>query len=169
MEEEGGASTKEGFREEPGPPVSVRSSYNSSVLFCRCNEGNNQSASWTPADYSHCERRPGLLKELLPLPPSLPLLEKHGSGGGGGAAAAVANANGRSELAGRGLAAPLGLSLGGSPLLQELSELEGQIATIKQQLQAAMKRKRELEQLQSQQQGSPSQPSMHQCSLPTPH
>lgn len=119
------------------------------------------------ADSAHGERRPVLLKELLPL------LEKHGGGGGAATAAANANSNGRSELGGRGLAPPLGAGPGGSsggPLLQELSELEAQIAAIKQQLQAAMRRKRELEQLQSHQQGAPSgQPSAHQYALPAPH
>lgn len=71
----------------------------------------------------------------------------------------------------RSFAPPQGAGPGsGSPLIQELSELEAQIAAIKQQLQAAMRRKRELEQLQSHQQGTPSgQPSAHQYALPTPH
>uniref|UniRef100_A0A3Q1H618 Glutamate receptor n=1 Tax=Anabas testudineus TaxID=64144 RepID=A0A3Q1H618_ANATE len=96
-----------------------------------CNEGNNQSASWNPAEsrrrvlpqemQNDLERPPS--QDLPPPPPpsplphphSLPLLEKH-----------LRN-----------------------PLVQELSELEGQILVIKQQLQSAMRRKRELEQYQS--------------------
>lgn len=144
-----------------GPLVSDHYSQNASVLFCRCNEGNNQSSSRAPADSAHCERRPVLLKELLPL------LEK--SGGGSGASAA--NANGRTEVVARSFASPPGAGPGsGGPLIQELTELEAQIAAIKQQLQAAMRRKRELEQLQSHQQGAPSgQSSAHQYALPTPH
>uniref|UniRef100_A0A3P8RXR0 Glutamate receptor n=1 Tax=Amphiprion percula TaxID=161767 RepID=A0A3P8RXR0_AMPPE len=85
----------------------------------------------------------------------------------------VTNSNGRSDLLGRGLSQGLGPGQGGSgqgimqcrglgvgdcgpglgvgrnPLVQELSELEGQIVVIKQQLQSAMRRKRELEQYQS--------------------
>lgn len=133
------------------------------VLTCRCNEGNNLSASRTPADSARCERRPVLLKELLPL------LEKPGSSSG--AATSPANANGRTEIVARSFATPLGAGPGGSgPLIQELSELETHIAAIKQQLQAAMRRKRELEQLQSHQQAAPSgQPSAHQYALPTSH
>lgn len=68
-------------------------------------------------------------------------------------------------------ATPPGAGPGSSgPLIQELSELEAQIAAIKQQLQVAMRRKRELEQLQSHQQGALSgQPSAHQYALPTPN
>uniref|UniRef100_A0A8C2XCQ6 Glutamate receptor n=1 Tax=Cyclopterus lumpus TaxID=8103 RepID=A0A8C2XCQ6_CYCLU len=69
----------------------------------RCNEGNNQSASWNPAESSHCNRRRVLLQEM------------------------------QNDLERRGLG-------------QELSELEGKILVIKQQLQTAMRRKRELEQ-----------------------
>lgn len=131
------------------------------VLSCRCNEGNNQSAVRTPADSAHCERRPVLLKELLPL------LEK--PGGGSGAATSAANANGRTEVVARSFATPLEAGPSGGPLIQELSELEAHIAAIKQQLQAAMRRKRELEQLQSHQQGAPSgPPSAHQYALPNP-
>lgn len=131
------------------------------VLSCRCNEGNNQSAARTPADSAHCERRPVLLKELLPL------LEKPGSGSG--ATTSAANANGRTEAAARSFAMPPEAGPSGGPLIQELSELEAQITAIKQQLQAAMRRKRELEQLQSHQQGAPSgPPSAHQYALPNP-
>lgn len=173
-------------------------------LISRCNEGNNQSTSWNPAESSHCNRRRVLPKEIqndlerppsqdlsCPPPPSplrhphaLPLLEKH--------LPIVTNANGRSDLLGRGLGQGLGPGPGGSgqvitsgqcrglgagdcgaglgvgrnPLVQELSELEGQIVVIKQQLQSAMRRKRELEQFQSEhqqaKQTAPSQPSTHQ-------
>ncbi|XP_038590619.1 glutamate receptor ionotropic, NMDA 3A [Micropterus salmoides] len=168
----------------------------------RCNEGNNQSASWNSS--SHCNRRRVLPQEMqndlehtssqdlppppppspLPHPHSLPLLEKH--------LPIVTNSNGRSDLLGRGLSQGLGPGLGGSgqgitsgqcrglgvgdsgpglgmgrnPLVQELSELEGQILVIKQQLQSAMRRKRELEQYQSENQQAnqtaPSQPTTHQ-------
>lgn len=166
----------------------------------RCNEGKNQSASWKPADSSHCNRRRVLHKELqndlelppsqdlpctpcpLPLPQSIPLLEKH--------LAKVIGSNGQSNLSGRGLGQGLGPrhggprqgttlgqcrglgardcgpSLGRNPLVQELSELEGQIQVIKQQLQSAMRRKRELEQFRSEhQQTKQTGPSQ---STPTP-
>lgn len=79
----------------------------------------------------------------------------------------MTSSNGRSDLLGRvlggsgqGLApgqcralgvgdSGPGLGAGRSPLVQELSELEAQILVIKQQLQSAMRRKRELEQYQS--------------------
>lgn len=167
-------------------------------LISRCNEGNNQSACWNPAESSHCNRRRVLPQEMqndlerpssqdLPSPPppspqphphSLPLLAKH--------LPTVTNSNGRSDLLGRGLGqgpgpgqggsgqgitrlgvGDFGLSLcvGRSPLAQELSELEGQILLIKQQLQSAMRRKRELEQYQSENQQAnqtaPSQPTTH--------
>ncbi|XP_008276279.1 glutamate receptor ionotropic, NMDA 3A [Stegastes partitus] len=168
----------------------------------RCNEGNNQSASWNPAESSHCNRRRVLPQEMqndlerpssqdlppppppspLPHPHSLPLLEKH--------LPIVTTSNGRSDLLGRALSQGLGPGQGGSgqgvapcrglgvgdcgpglgvgrnPLVQELSELEGQILVIKQQLQSAMRRKRELEQYQSENQQAnqtaPSQPTTHQ-------
>ncbi|KAM8871492.1 glutamate receptor ionotropic, NMDA 3A [Synchiropus picturatus] len=151
----------------------------------RCNEGNNQSASWNPSD-SHCNRHRVLPLELqndlehmgagdisslqspspLPLSNSLPLLEKHRP--------IVTTSNGRSEMLGRSLCQSLGgpgqglapgqcrglgagdcgpgLAVGRNPLCQELSELEGQIVKIKQQLQSAMRRKRELEQYQAENQ-----------------
>ncbi|XP_018536138.1 glutamate receptor ionotropic, NMDA 3A [Lates calcarifer] len=165
----------------------------------RCNEGNNQSVSWNPAESSHCNRRRVLPQEMqndlerpssqdlppppppspLPHPHPLPLLEKH--------LPIVTTSNGRSDLLGRGLGQGLGpgqgasgqgltqcrglgvgdcgpgLSVGRNPLVQELSELEGQILVIKQQLQSAMRRKRELEQYQSENQQAnqtaPSQPT----------
>ncbi|XP_068430972.1 glutamate receptor ionotropic, NMDA 3A [Clinocottus analis] len=155
----------------------------------RCNEGNNQSASWNPAESSHCNRRRVLPQEMqndlerrssqdlpsppspssLPHPHSLPLMEKHPP--------IVTNSNGRTDLLGRGLGQVLGPGQGcsgqglarlgvGGPLVQELSELEGQILVIKQQLQTAMRRKRELEQYQSENhqanQTASSQPTTHQ-------
>ncbi|XP_061836905.2 glutamate receptor ionotropic, NMDA 3A [Nerophis lumbriciformis] len=145
----------------------------------RCNQGNNQSASWNPSDSSLCNRRRVLPKETqndLERPCSqdpasaLPLLEKQ--------LPIVTTSNGRSNLLGRlcsqglgqgqGSSAPgvapgqcrglgvgdsgPGVSVGRSPLMQELSELESQITVIKQQLQSAMRRKRELEQYQSENQ-----------------
>ncbi|XP_072227394.1 glutamate receptor ionotropic, NMDA 3A [Leuresthes tenuis] len=99
----------------------------------------------------------------LPHPHTLPLLEKH--------VPMVTTSNGRSDLLGRGLAqgqggsgqgiqcralgvgdCRQGLGVGQNSLVQELSELEGQILVIKQQLQSAMRRKRELEQYQSENQ-----------------
>lgn len=171
-------------------------------LISRCNEGNNQSTPWNPADT--CNRRKVLPKETqndlecLPSqdppcpssqsprthPHSLPLLEKH--------LPIVTNSNGRSDLLGRVLGQGLGSGHGGSgqgitsgqcrglgagdcgpgpsvgsnPLVQELSELEGQILVIKQQLQSAMRRKRELEQFQSEHQQAtqtaPSQSTTYQ-------
>lgn len=103
----------------------------------------------------------------LPHPNTLPLLEKPPP--------IVTTTNGRSDLLGRGVSPSLGSvqvgsvhgliqcrGLGGdsssgpgvgrNSLVQELSELEGQITAIKQQLQSAMRRKRELEQYQSENQ-----------------
>ncbi|XP_029940238.1 glutamate receptor ionotropic, NMDA 3A [Salarias fasciatus] len=113
----------------------------------------------------------------LPHPYSLPMLEKH--------LPMVTTSNGRSDLLGRALGQGQGgsgqgvtqcrglgvgdcgpgLSVGNNTLVQELSELEGQIVAIKQQLQSAMRRKRELEQYQSENQQAnqtaPSQPTTH--------
>uniref|UniRef100_A0A3B4AIU3 Glutamate receptor n=1 Tax=Periophthalmus magnuspinnatus TaxID=409849 RepID=A0A3B4AIU3_9GOBI len=95
----------------------------------RCNEGNNQSACWNATDSSHCNRRrviPEVQNDLER--PSSQDIPKH--------LPIVTTSNGRSDLVGR------------NPLVQELSELESQIHMIKQQLQSAMRRKRELEQYQ---------------------
>lgn len=148
-----GARLSEIFLGEPGP--SFRS-------FFRRAEGDNQSASWKPPDSAHSGRRRLLLRQIQkdlqrppaqepprsPAPQGLPLLEKHWS-------------NGRSEP-GRGASGPVSASapgpgdrgpgLGRLTLVQELSELEAQIQVIKQQLQAALRRKQELEQFQSDQQ-----------------
>ncbi|XP_032425275.1 glutamate receptor ionotropic, NMDA 3A [Xiphophorus hellerii] len=163
----------------------------------RCNEGNNQSASWNPPESSHCNRRRFLPQDIqndlehpspqdLPPPPppsphphphTLPLLEKH--------MPIVTTSNGRSDLLGRVLGqgqegpgqtttqcCSLGVGdgslgqVGRNPLVQELSELEGQITAIKLQLQSALRRKRELERYQTDNQQtsqtSPNQPSTHQ-------
>nr|XP_061800364.1 glutamate receptor ionotropic, NMDA 3A-like [Nerophis lumbriciformis] len=123
----------------------------------------------------------------LPLPPpasafplhhSLPLMDKH--------LPIVTTSNGRSNLLsrlcaqGQGSAAlgmtpgpclgvgdsGSGLGMGRSPLVQELSELENQISMIKQQLQSAMRRKRELEKYQLENplanQTTPSPATVHQ-------
>lgn len=97
----------------------------------------------------------------------------------------VTTSNGRSDLLGRVLGqgqegsgqtttqcCGLGVGdgslgqVGRNPLVQELSELEGQITAIKLQLQSALRRKRELERYQTENQQtnqtSPSQPSTHQ-------
>ncbi|XP_061658003.1 glutamate receptor ionotropic, NMDA 3A [Syngnathoides biaculeatus] len=169
----------------------------------RCNEGNNQSASWNPTESSLCTRRRVLPNEAhndldcpsrdLPLPPpvsalplhhSLPLLDKHlpilstpngrtnllarlypqGLGQGQGSATPIM-ASGQCVGLGVGDCGP-GLGVNQSPLAQELSELESQIAVIKQQLQSAMRRKRELEKYQSENplpnQTTPSQATVHQ-------
>lgn len=117
-------------------------------------------------------------------PNPLPLLEKH--------LPIVTTSNGRTDLLGRvlgqgpgpgqgssgqgialgqcrglgvGDCGP-GVGVGRNPLVQELSELEGHILVIKQQLQSAMRRKRELEQYQSENQPANqtalSQPSARQ-------
>lgn len=137
------------------------------MFVLRCNEGNTQSASWKPPDSAHSNRRRLLLKQIQkdlerppaqelpcsPAPQAPPLLEKHWS-------------NGRSELGQRSASGPAltlahcrglgsgdrGPGLGRVTLVQELSELEGQIQVIKQQLQEAMRRKQELEQFQSEHQ-----------------
>ncbi|XP_034048091.1 glutamate receptor ionotropic, NMDA 3A [Thalassophryne amazonica] len=159
----------------------------------RCNEGNNQSASWNPSKSSQWNRRRTIPQEVqndlerpssqdLPPPPpssprshphSFPLLENHLS--------VVTTSNGRSDLLELGLGQRLasgqgltpgqcrgvadcgpGIAMGQNTLVQELSELEGQILVIKQQLQSAIRRKRELEQYQSEHQPAnqtaPSQP-----------
>uniref|UniRef100_A0A665TZE3 Glutamate receptor n=1 Tax=Echeneis naucrates TaxID=173247 RepID=A0A665TZE3_ECHNA len=124
----------------------------------RCNEGNNQSACWNPSESALYNRRRVLPQEmqndlerpssqdLPPPPPPSPLPHPHSLCRGLGA----------------GDCGP-GLGVGRKPLVQELSELEGQILVIKQQLQSAMRRKRELEQYQSENQQAnqtaPSQPS----------
>lgn len=79
-------------------------------------------------------------------PHSLPLMEKPPP--------VVTTSNGRSDMLGLGLGQGPGpgqrvSGTGRTPLVQELSELESHIVLIKQQLQSAMRRKRELEQLQS--------------------
>ncbi|XP_029024563.1 glutamate receptor ionotropic, NMDA 3A [Betta splendens] len=162
----------------------------------RCNEGNNPAASWNPGDSSHCNRRRVLPQEMQndlerpsqdpasSLPHSLPLLEKH--------LPIVTTSNGRSDLLGRALGQGLGpgqgpaqcrsfgvgdcgpgLGTGRNTLVQELSELEGQIQVIKQQLQTALRRKRELEQYQSENQQAnqtaPSQASTHQSNQFAPY
>uniref|UniRef100_H3CID1 Glutamate receptor n=1 Tax=Tetraodon nigroviridis TaxID=99883 RepID=H3CID1_TETNG len=112
------------------------------LFLLRCNEGNSQSASWKASDSAHPSRSRLLLKQIqkdlerppaqeLPCSPAPLGLEKHRS-------------NGRSEDRGPGLDRVT--------LVQELSELEGQIQVIKQQLQAALRRKQELERFQSDQQ-----------------
>uniref|UniRef100_A0A668SUU8 Glutamate receptor n=1 Tax=Oreochromis aureus TaxID=47969 RepID=A0A668SUU8_OREAU len=100
----------------------------------RCNEGNNQSAPWNPAESSHCNRR-----RILPQEMQNDLERQGGSG--------------QCRALGVGDCGP-GLGVGRNPLVQELSELESQILVIKQQLQSAMRRKRELEQYQSENQQS---------------
>uniref|UniRef100_A0A667WQD6 Glutamate receptor n=1 Tax=Myripristis murdjan TaxID=586833 RepID=A0A667WQD6_9TELE len=106
----------------------------------RCNEGNNQSAAWNPSESSHCNRRRILPQEvqqndlerppsqdLPPPPPPTPLIAPAPCLGLG---------------VGTGDCGPgLGVGVGRNPLVQELSELEGQILVIKQQLQSAMRRK----------------------------
>ncbi|XP_029921835.1 glutamate receptor ionotropic, NMDA 3A [Myripristis murdjan] len=123
------------------------------------------------------ERPPS--QDLPPPPPPTPLSHPHSLPQLEKRLPLVTTSNGRSDLLGLGLGqglapgqgvsgqsiapAPclglgvgtgdcgpgLGVGVGRNPLVQELSELEGQILVIKQQLQSAMRRKRELEQLQS--------------------
>lgn len=88
------------------------------------------------------------------------------------------SSNGRSVL-GRGLtlghcrglgAGNCGPGPGRMMLVQELSDLEGQIQVIKQQLQAAMRRKQELEQFQSEhQQAKPTAPGLSTAHRFTQH
>ncbi|CAL9683643.1 unnamed protein product [Knipowitschia caucasica] len=158
----------------------------------RCNEGNNQSACWNATESSHCNRRrvvPELQNDLerppsmdlsaspsSPHPHSIPLLEKH--------LPIVTTSNGRSELLGRLTAGQGGTfpgitpahcrgivecGVGRNPLVQELSELESQIHLIKQQLQSAMRRKRELEQYQAEQQTPSTQPTTNQANQFSPY
>ncbi|KAJ3605024.1 hypothetical protein NHX12_027075 [Muraenolepis orangiensis] len=167
----------------------------------RCNEGNNQSASWVPTDSSHCNRRRVLpqevqqndlerlsSQELPPVPHPSPMLNTSSLPGLGKRLSQLTNSNGRLGLdfghgsslgrvqavSGQGVApvqclglGDCGPGLGGGPgrkpLVQELAELEGQILVIKQQLQTAMRRKRELEQYQS----STSNPPTNQTTITT--
>uniref|UniRef100_A0A3B3DY18 Glutamate receptor n=1 Tax=Oryzias melastigma TaxID=30732 RepID=A0A3B3DY18_ORYME len=93
-------------------------------LLSRCNEGNNQS--WNPTESAHCNRR----------------RVSHSLG-----SVQVGSVHGLIQCRGLGAGdSSSGPGVGRNPLVQELSELEGQIAAIKQQLQSAMRRKRELEQ-----------------------
>uniref|UniRef100_A0A3P9GWU0 Glutamate receptor n=1 Tax=Oryzias latipes TaxID=8090 RepID=A0A3P9GWU0_ORYLA len=94
-------------------------------LLPRCNEGNNQS--WNPAESAHCNRR---------VSPSLGSVQ-------------VGSVHGLIQCRGLGQDSSSGPGVGRNSLVQELSELEGQITAIKQQLQSAMRRKRELEQYQT--------------------
>ncbi|KAI4888084.1 hypothetical protein NFI96_022113 [Prochilodus magdalenae] len=104
----------------------------------RCNIGNNQQPLWDISEKSICTRRQLSnqegqqndleclqCKELPPLQVKrhLPL---------------QATSNGKTDL----------LGLARNPIVQELTDLESQIQTIKQQLQLAMKKKKELEQYQ---------------------
>uniref|UniRef100_H2M848 Glutamate receptor n=1 Tax=Oryzias latipes TaxID=8090 RepID=H2M848_ORYLA len=98
-------------------------------LLPRCNEGNNQS--WNPTESAHCNRRR--------VSPSLGSVQ-------------VGSVHGLIQCRGLGGDSSSGPGVGRNSLVQELSELEGQITAIKQQLQSAMRRKRELEQYQSENQ-----------------
>ncbi|XP_066507115.1 glutamate receptor ionotropic, NMDA 3A [Hoplias malabaricus] len=104
----------------------------------RCNIGNNQQPLWNTSENSICARRhlssqEGQQNDVeclqckeLPPPPvkrQLPL---------------QATSNGKTDL----------LGLARNPIVQELTDLESQIQIIKQQLQLAMKKKKELEQYQ---------------------
>ncbi|XP_041915879.1 glutamate receptor ionotropic, NMDA 3A [Alosa alosa] len=106
----------------------------------RCNVGNNQQVQWNATENSNCNRRKpsnqGVqqqndvecqCKELQPLQVNRqPPLQ------------ATLASNGKTDL----------LGLARNPIVQELTDLETQIQIIKQQLQLAMKRKKELEQYQ---------------------
>ncbi|KAL6472855.1 hypothetical protein MHYP_G00190430 [Metynnis hypsauchen] len=104
----------------------------------RCNIGNNQQPMWNTSENSICTRQhpsnqEGQQNDLeclqcKELPPpqvkrQLPL---------------QATSNGKTDL----------LGLARNPIVQELTDLESQIQIIKQQLQLAMKKKKELEQYQ---------------------
>uniref|UniRef100_A0AAR2JT34 Glutamate receptor n=1 Tax=Pygocentrus nattereri TaxID=42514 RepID=A0AAR2JT34_PYGNA len=104
----------------------------------RCNIGNNQQPLWNISENSICTRQHSSNQEgqqndleclqCKELPPpqvkrQLPL---------------QATSNGKTDL----------LGLARNPIVQELTDLESQIQIIKQQLQLAMKKKKELEQYQ---------------------
>lgn len=104
----------------------------------RCNIGNNQQPLWNTPENTICTRRHLCSQEeqqndmeclqCKELPPpqvkrQLPL---------------QATSNGKTDL----------LGLARNPIVQELTDLESQIQIIKQQLQLAMKKKKELEQYQ---------------------
>lgn len=152
-----------------GPSLSSGEPHSSFTFILRCNEGNNQSASWKPSDSAHSNRRRLLLKQIqkdLERPPAqelpcstpqpLPLLEKHWSNGRSGPALTLAHCRGPGP-------GDRGTGLGRVTLVQELSELEAQIQVIKEQLQTALRRKQELEHLQSEhQQAGPAGPGQVQ-------
>ncbi|MCJ8742649.1 hypothetical protein PDJAM_G00084610 [Pangasius djambal] len=110
----------------------------------RCNIGNNQQNLWNVCESSVCPRRRLSnqeeqqnnleclqCKELPPpppVPPPPPQLKRQ----------LPLQSNGKTDL----------LGLAHSPIVQELTDLETHIQIIKQQLQLAMKKKKELEQYQ---------------------
>uniref|UniRef100_A0A672J0J1 Glutamate receptor n=1 Tax=Salarias fasciatus TaxID=181472 RepID=A0A672J0J1_SALFA len=107
--------------------VLTRLTHNEVMLGSRVwlRNGNNQSSSWNAAESSHCNRRRVVPQEMQ---------------------------NDLERPSSQDLPPPPPPSVGNNTLVQELSELEGQIVAIKQQLQSAMRRKRELEQYQSENQ-----------------
>ncbi|KAF4081849.1 hypothetical protein AMELA_G00145130 [Ameiurus melas] len=115
----------------------------------RCNIGNNQQNLWSVCENSVCprcrlsnqeEQQNNLeclqCKELLPPPPPppppVPVLPPQLK------RQLPLQSNGKTDL----------LGLAHSPIVQELTDLETHIQIIKQQLQLAMKKKKELEQYQ---------------------
>lgn len=158
-----------GLSSSSGLSLSSGEPHPSFMFILRCNEGSNQSASWKPSDSAHSNRRRLLLKQIqkdLERPPAqelpcsspqpLPLLEKHWSNGRSGPALTLAHCRGPGP-------GDRGPGLGRVTLVQELSELEAQIQVIKEQLQTALRRKQELEQLQSEhQQAGPAGPGQVQ-------
>lgn len=103
----------------------------------RCNIGNNQQNLWNVCENSGCPRRRLSNQEdqqnnleclqCKDLPPA-PQLKRQ----------LPLQSNGKTDL----------LGLAHSPIVQELTDLETHIQIIKQQLQLAMKKKKELEQSQ---------------------
>ncbi|KAK7895185.1 hypothetical protein WMY93_020510 [Mugilogobius chulae] len=136
----------------------------------RCNEGTTSRPAGTPQKRltEQTQSSPGGAERpgaALSSGPSRPVRLTLTPSRSWRTPAVVTTANGRSDLLGRLTAGPGGTCPGLTPvhwprdgecagvgrntLVQELSELESQIHLIKQQLQSAMRRKRELEQYQA--------------------
>lgn len=117
----------------------------------RCNIGNNQQNLWNVCENSVCprcrlsnqeEQQNNLeclqCKELLPPPPPPPPPPPVSPPPPQLKRQLPLQSNGKTDL----------LGLAHSPIVQELTDLETHIQIIKQQLQLAMKKKKELEQYQ---------------------
>ncbi|KAJ8007501.1 hypothetical protein DPEC_G00118150 [Dallia pectoralis] len=106
---------------------------------CNRRKSPPQESQTIDLEYPPCDcspPRPPTPLPLPPTPPSLPIQMKR-------LLPLQTTSNGRTDILQVGVTNPRN-----NPMMQELSELESQIALIKQQLHNAMKKKRELEQYQ---------------------